>query len=43
MSEIVKLIDVGEGENKTNTKSNKGVVQAILKVWELNDFAARLS
>ena len=27
---------------KTKTERKKGVTQAIVKVWELNDFAVRL-
>ena len=30
-------------EKKTKTKKNKGLAQAIMKVWELNDFVVSLS
>ena len=52
MSEITKIIDERESEKKTTkhkkqkktkTERRKGVAQVIVKVWELNDFVARLS
>ena len=48
MSKIMKIIDERERktkQNKTKTKTerHKGVVQVIVKVWELNGFVARLS
>ena len=38
----MKTIDERERE-KTKTERSKGVAQAIVKVWELNGFAAQLS
>ena len=32
-----------EKEKKIKTEKSKGVVQAIVKVWELNGFVVRLS
>ena len=32
-----------KGKRKTKTESNSEVMQAILKVWELNHFVFRLS
>ena len=45
MSEIMKIIDVRERQKKTKIKTerSKGLVEAIMKVWELNDLVARLS
>ena len=43
MSEIMKIIDERERQKKTKTERSKGVGQDIVKVWELNSFAARLS
>ena len=49
MSEIMKIIDERERKeekkkgNKTKTERSKGVVQAMVKVWELNGVVARLS
>ena len=45
------IISVWDNENnkwkrkgkKTKTKRNNEVAQAIVKVWELNDFVVRLS
>ena len=42
MSEIMKIIDERERQ-KTKTERCKGVVQVIVKVWELNGFVGRLS
>ena len=41
MWDIMEIIDEREMQ-KTNTERSKGVVQAIVKVWELNGFVARL-
>ena len=41
MWDIMEIIDEREMQ-KTNTEKSKGVVQAIVKVWELNGFVARL-
>ena len=43
MSEIMKIIDEREREKKTKAERRKGEAQSIVKVWELNDFVARLS
>ena len=45
------IINVRDNENnrwkrnakKTKTERSKGVAQAVVKVWELNGFVARLS
>ena len=42
MSEIMNIIYERE-KQKTKTERNKGVMQAIGKVWELNDFVVCLS
>ena len=42
MSEMMKIIDERE-KQKTKTERSKEVAQAIVKVWELNGFVARLS
>ena len=38
MSEVMKIIEIDEGEREKKTERNKGVSQAIVKVGELNDF-----
>ena len=38
----MKIIDERERQQKTKTERNKGVTQAIMKVWEPNDFVVRL-
>ena len=43
MSEIMKVNDEREREKQQRQKRNKGVTEAIVIVWELNDFVARLS
>ena len=44
MSDIMEIIDETErGVKNTKTERSKGVAQAIVKVWELNGFVARLS
>ena len=42
MSDIMEMI-VKEKGKKTKTERSKGVVPAIVKVWELNGFDVRLS
>ena len=42
MSDIIKIIDERERQQKIKTEKNKGVTQAIVKVWELNAFVLRL-
>ena len=42
MSGIMKIIDEWERQ-KTKTERRKGVAEAIMKVWEVNGFVARLS
>ena len=42
MSQTMKIENEIERQ-KTKTKRNKGVTQAIVKVSELNDFVVRLS
>ena len=44
MSKIMKIIDERERKKKKKTKTErrKGVVQAIVKVWKLIGFIARL-
>ena len=39
----MKIIDERETQKETKTEKSKGGVQTIVKVWELNGFAARLS
>ena len=45
MSDIMEIIDERERQKskKTKTERSKGVAQAIVKVWELKGFVARLS
>ena len=46
MSDIMEIIDEIQRQKKTKktkTERSKGVAQAIVKVWELNGFVARLS
>ena len=43
MPEIMKIIDERERKKKTKIERGKRVEQAIVKMWELNGFAARLS
>ena len=43
MSDIMEIIDEKERQKKTNTERSKGMAQAIVKVWELDGFVARLS
>ena len=45
MSEIIKIIDEKETQKNNNTKTekNKGLTQARVKMWEINDFAVRLT
>ena len=43
MSDIMEIIDETERGGNTKTERSKGVAQAIVKVWELHSFVARLS
>ena len=45
MSEIMKIIDERETQNKTKNKDRRkqGGKEALLKGWELNDFVVHLS
>ena len=43
MSEIMRVNDEREREKQQRQKRNKRVTEAIVIVWELNDFVARLS
>ena len=46
MSVIMEIMDEKETQKtkqKTKTERSKGVAQAIVKLWELNGFVARLS
>ena len=43
MSDIMEIIDEKERQKKTKTERSKGMAQAIVKVWELDGFVARLS
>ena len=43
MSDIMEIINEREKQKKTETERSKGVAQAIVKVWEINGFVARLS
>ena len=46
MSVIMEIMDEKEMQKKpqkTKTERSKGVAQAIVKLWELNGFVARLS
>ena len=43
MSVIMKTIDERERKKKTKTERHRGVVQVIVKVWELNGFVAHLN
>ena len=38
-----KIIDERKKGKKTKTERNNGVSQAIVKVWDLNDFVVRLN
>ena len=43
MSEIIKIIDERKNGEKTKAERNNGMAQAIVKVWEVNDFVNRLN
>ena len=43
MSQIIKIIDQRKNGQKAKTERNNGMAQAIVKVWEVNDFVKRLN